>query len=91
MFQVPLLRGPGIQELETSEIPLIALSTDGPELDREPFPRDLGLLPGVEGPGLPSRFREGLRRRIPIAEGVESLNAATATAVALYAWSRGRG
>ena len=43
-------------------------------------------MPGVEGPGLPPHLREAPRRRIPIAPEVESLNAATATAIALYAW-----
>jgi tRNA G18 (ribose-2'-O)-methylase SpoU len=43
-------------------------------------------VPGVEGPGLPTHLREGARRCIPIAPGVESLNAATATAIALYVW-----
>jgi 16S rRNA (guanine527-N7)-methyltransferase len=90
VFQVPLLQGPSLQELESRHAPLIALATDGPGVDDEPFPDRFGLVPGVEGPGLPARFREGPRRRIPIAPAVESLNAATATAVALYVWSRGR-
>ena len=90
VFQVPMLLGPSVRDLESTKHPLIALSTEGPDLDAEPFPDVFGLVPGVEGPGLPDHLREGLRRRIPIAEGVESLNAATATAVALYAWSRSR-
>jgi tRNA G18 (ribose-2'-O)-methylase SpoU len=91
LFQVPLWRGPSIEEVSSTRRPLIALATDGPEIDAEPFPGRFGLLPGIEGPGLPQHLREGERRRIPIAAGVESLNAATATAVALYVWSRGRG
>ncbi len=87
LFQVPLLQGPSIKDLpgETSA-PLIALATDGPTLDAEPFPDRFGLVVGVEGPGLTDALRQGPRRRIPIAEGVESLNAATASAIALYAW-----
>lgn len=88
LFQVPLLQGPSIQELKTREVPLLALATDGPELGAEGFPPRFGLVPGVEGPGLPAHLREGTRRRIPIAEGVESLNAATATAIALYVWKQ---
>ena len=91
LFQIPLLQGPSLQDLESRHAPLIALATEGPAVDETPFPGRFGLVPGVEGPGLPPRFREGERRRIPIAPGVESLNAATATAVALYAWNRGRG
>lgn len=90
LFQVPLTLGPDLDALESRQAPLIALATDGPEIDAAPWPPRFGLVPGVEGPGLPARFRAGERRRIPIAAGVESLNAATATAVALYAWSRGR-
>lgn len=90
VFQVPMLLGPSVRDLESGTHPLIALSIEGPDLDAEPFPETFGMVPGVEGPGLPDHLRDGLRRRIPIAPGVESLNAATATAVALYAWSRSR-
>jgi 16S rRNA (guanine527-N7)-methyltransferase len=86
LFQVPLCHGPSIAELASRHVPLIALDTDGPGLAAEPFPERFGLVPGVEGPGLPARLREGPRRRIPIAPEVESLNAATATAIALYAY-----
>jgi 16S rRNA (guanine527-N7)-methyltransferase len=91
LFQVPLLHGPSLADLLSRRAPLIALATDGDDVAGELFPARFGLVPGVEGPGLPSRFRDGPRRRIPIAPGVESLNAATATAVALYVWSQGRG
>ena len=90
VFQVPMLQGPSVRDLHSTTQPLIALSTEGPELGSEPFPECFGLVPGVEGPGLPDHLREGLRRRIAMAPNVESLNAATATAVALYAWSRER-
>ena len=90
LFQVPLHEGPSIQELASRQVPLIALDNSGPELDESPFPSRFGLVVGVEGPGLPERLRLGQRRRIPIASAVESLNAATAAAVALYAWSRQR-
>ncbi len=88
LFQVPLYQGPSIHELSARQAPLIALENSGPELDQSPFPSRFGLVVGVEGPGLPERLRQGQRRRIPIAPAVESLNAATAAAVALYAWSR---
>ncbi len=91
LFQVPLLQGPSLSELSTREVPLIALATDGPTIGEEAFPERFGMVPGLEGPGLPDHLRSGPRRRIPIAPGVESLNAATATAVALYVWSQARG
>ncbi|GAC1465801.1 MAG: hypothetical protein NVSMB9_05740 [Isosphaeraceae bacterium] len=91
LFLIPLLQGPSIQELSSRSVPLIALATDGPDVASAPFPERFGLVAGVEGPGLPAHLREGANRRcIPIAPGVESLNAATATAVALYVWSRRR-
>jgi 16S rRNA (guanine527-N7)-methyltransferase len=90
LFHVPLCRGPTIHELRAVKQPLIALTTDGPDIARESFPDRFGLVPGLEGPGLPPQLREGARRCIPIAEGVESLNAAAAAAIALYVWSKGR-
>ena len=86
LFQVPVLQGPSIRDLSSQTVPIVALATDGPEIGAEPFPERFGLVPGVEGPGLPAPLREGPRRRIPIAPEVESLNAATATAIALYSW-----
>lgn len=91
LFQVPLQQGPSLNEIGSRHFPLIALATDGPGIDEAPFPETFGLVPGAEGPGLPVHLREGERRRIPIAPGVESLNAATASAIALYLWNRGRG
>ena len=86
LFQVPMLQGPSIRDLDPKHAPLIALDADGPDLDAEHWPDRFGLVPGVEGPGLPEALRRGPRRRIPMAPGVESLNAAVATAIALYAW-----
>jgi tRNA G18 (ribose-2'-O)-methylase SpoU len=91
LFQVPLRLGPHLQELQPRGAPLIALATEGPELAAEPWPERFGLVAGIEGPGLPAALRQGPRRRIPIAPGVESLNAATAAAIALYAWRQAGG
>jgi tRNA G18 (ribose-2'-O)-methylase SpoU len=91
VFQVELRQGPSIKDLRPGEVPLLALDADGPELASAPFPEQFGLVPGVEGPGLPEHLRGANTRRIPIEPGVESLNAAAATAVALYAWRVGRG
>jgi 16S rRNA (guanine527-N7)-methyltransferase len=90
LFQVPLRLGPPIHDLEVRGAPLIALATDGPELAAAPWPERFGLVAGIEGPGLPEALRQGPRRHIAMAPGVESLNAATATAIALYAWRQGR-
>ncbi len=89
-FQVPLEHGPALADLRVAGVPLIALDTSGPELSDAPFPETFGLVVGVEGPGLPQRLRQCERRRIDMQPGVESLNAATAAAIALYVWSRRR-
>jgi 16S rRNA (guanine527-N7)-methyltransferase len=89
LFQVPMRTGPSIQDLRATETPLIPLSSEGDSIDETPFPASFGLVPGVEGPGLPESLRTKGARRIPMEPGVESLNAATATAIALFAWRRG--
>ncbi len=88
LFQVPLTLGPRLSELRVANEPLISLDTAGPELSESPFPDRFGLVVGVEGPGLPAHLREGPKRRIAMQPGVESLNAAAATAIALYVSSR---
>ncbi len=87
---IRLRQGPSVAELP-EDLPIVALSAEGEELRAASFPAAFGLLAGMEGPGLPARWR---RRavRIPMAATVESLNAAAAVAVALYEWrSRGKG
>lgn len=55
------------------------------ELDPSRYPRT-ALLVGAEGPGLSSAAleRADVRARIPISAGVDSLNVATAAAIACY-------
>jgi len=86
LFQVPLCRGPSIADLGSTSATLIPLDADGDDLASAPWPERFGLVPGLEGPGLPAALRTLPRRRIPIAAGVESLNAAASVAVALYDW-----
>lgn len=90
LFQVALEQGPSLRDLRSPGVPLLALSAEGPDVAEEPFPGRFGLVAGLEGPGLPEHLRSGETRRIPMEAGVESLNAATATAVALYAWRRSK-
>jgi 16S rRNA (guanine527-N7)-methyltransferase len=68
-------------------LPLLALSSEGRDISDFEFPESFGLLVGMEGPGLPDWWKKRARA-IPIGPQVESLNAATAVAIALYAWSR---
>ena len=81
-----LLEGPSLKDLPES-LPLVALSTDGRDLSGFVFPESFGLLVGMEGPGLPEKWKKHALA-IPISHDVESLNAATAAAIALYVWSR---
>jgi tRNA G18 (ribose-2'-O)-methylase SpoU len=89
VFSAPLVQGPSLSDLPEA-LPVIALSSSGKPLGRTPFPTAFYLLTGMEGPGLPARWRDNAVS-IPMASGVESLNAAVATAIALYEWRRSLG
>ena len=84
-FRLELRRAGPLAELATVQ-PLLALSAEGTPIDQARFPSDFLLLPGSEGSGLPASLR-GQALSIPMAGGSESLNAAAATAIALYVWS----
>lgn len=86
VLQATLLCGPSLHDLPR-DLPILALSPEGADIADVVFPEHFGLLPGMEGPGLPECCRRGAVS-VPVAPGVESLNSATATAIALYLWSR---
>jgi len=88
VFHARFMQGPPIQELP-ADLPILSLSGEGLPISPESFGEAFGLLPGIEGPGLPAHLRVGAFS-IPIHPGVESLNAATAVAIALYVWNQGR-
>lgn len=85
VLRARLLEGPALHELP-EELPLVSLSVEGKDISGFHFPASFGLLPGIEGPGLPEQWRQSAVG-IPIRPDVESLNAATATAIALYVWA----
>ncbi|MEW5803423.1 MAG: 16S rRNA (guanine(527)-N(7))-methyltransferase RsmG [bacterium] len=94
VFRVNYYKGPSIQEIQSivqaaqgRGIPLITLSMEGTRISRFQFPESFILLPGTEGPGLPEELRSQALA-IPMEPGLESLNAATAAAIALYEWRR---
>lgn len=93
VFSAPLYKGPPLTGLrsfaEQSALPLVSLDRAGEPLDSFRFPESFILLPGVEGPGLPPELKIS-PVSIPIAQGVESLNAAVAASIALYEWRRGK-
>jgi tRNA G18 (ribose-2'-O)-methylase SpoU len=90
LFRVPMFEGQSIQELGGVLSRTIALSAKGEDIRTFSFPESFCLLPGIEGPGLPPDLRHLKSLSIPMERGVESLNAALATGIALYEWQRNR-
>ncbi len=85
-----LARGPSLAELAERDLPgLWALSPAGDDILTVEPPRRAGFVFGIEGPGLDRSWPPERRLSIPMAPGVESLNAAAALAVTLGIW-RGR-
>jgi len=87
VLRLQLRSGPSLEAIP-EDLALTPLSAGGTDLARYSWPSPCGLLLGTEGRGLPETWRRravGIRLR----EGVDSLNAAAAAAIALYAWSRG--
>lgn len=82
-----IVQGPSIRELSPHNVSgkLIALDMKGERLESFPWPRDIRILMGEEGPGLPDSpvFQ---RVTIPITEGAESLNATIASSIAIYSY-----
>ncbi len=84
VFKLKIFRGPSIKDLSPS-LPIIALDAEGRDIRRISFPEVFGLLPGLEGPGLPEVWK-AKAVKIPTTGLVESLNGATSVAIALYLW-----
>ncbi len=85
VLRAKLFEGPSIKKLQAA-LDIFPLSTEGRNISTFTFPERFALLPGLEGEGLPEAWRSRALA-IPIRPEVESLNAAAAVAVALYAWS----
>ena len=68
---------------ENNEMTTIILEMGGDPVSDFLFPENCMIIPGIEGPGVPETLR-GARVGIPLAEPVESLNAAIALAITLY-------
>ncbi len=88
LWKIRLEAGPALADLNVpSAIPLWALDMRGVALDAVARQPVMGLVAGLEGQGLPDNLRTRCQRTlIPMANGIESLNAAAAVAVALWAW-----
>jgi tRNA G18 (ribose-2'-O)-methylase SpoU len=94
VFAIPYARfaswPAGLHELTSSGFELLALTPDSSatSVDELRIPDDakLALLLGAEGPGLSAQaLQESRPVRIPMSNGVDSLNVAAAAAVACYA------
>lgn len=85
VFRVPLYSAPSIQNLELNNA--VGLDMDGADIADFNWPRQVYLLLGEEGQGLPTHLQ--LRRvRIPMAPSIESLNAMAAASIALFTYRR---
>ena len=83
-FALTLLRGPRWPALKTAAGPLVALDGQGTDLTAFAWPRDLRLILGEEGQGVPADL-PATRLAIPTTGAVESLNATVAASLALFA------
>ncbi|MCE9649779.1 MAG: RNA methyltransferase [Parvibaculum sp.] len=84
-FELELLRGPSWKEIGDVAGPLVALDGRGEDMASFAWPRDIRLVLGEEGLGIPSDFK-ARRLAIPTTGAVESLNATVAASLALYAY-----
>jgi tRNA G18 (ribose-2'-O)-methylase SpoU len=77
--------GPSIHDLHKSLTECFALDMDGASLNAFAWPKDLSLVVGEEGQGLPPQLQKNVLS-IPIQKGCESLNVMAATSIALYSY-----
>lgn len=92
---VPFARVATVDELfealAAADIEPIALTPRGEETIEQLPPRRRALLLGTEGPGLPDHVLERTRRvRIDMVSGMDSLNVAVTSGIALHAARRSR-
>ena len=85
---VPWTRIAALDELRTAGFTTVALTphVDATAIDDVAWPARVALLLGAEGPGLSDSWQRGadVRVRIPMAAGADSLNVATAAAIAFH-------
>jgi tRNA G18 (ribose-2'-O)-methylase SpoU len=88
-FRVPWARVTSPDEVRDRGFTLFALtpSADATPLDEIDWPGRHALMLGAEGPGLSQTWLDAadVRVRIPMRDSVDSLNVATAAAIAFYA------
>lgn len=90
VFRGRFFKGPTLCQLAASlkdlDVPVFSLDMNGRMLQSIRFPHSFLLVAGSEGKGLPGNLRQH-SIAITMHGPVESLNAATAMAIALFYWS----
>jgi RNA methyltransferase, TrmH family len=86
VFKVPMVRGPSVRDLKAADS-MVQLDLEGTDISDFKWPRNVRLLVGTEGPGVPESLR-GTKNaiRIPIKRGMDSLNAVSALSIAVYSY-----
>jgi len=87
VFHVNCVYGPSIEDLTHSTLAstIVALDVAGNDLSDFPWPKNVRILIGEEGQGLPeSGFSQ--KAAIPMMKGMHSLNAVVAASIAMYAY-----
>lgn len=82
-FELILLRGGRWEDVQRAAGPLVALDAGGADMAAFRWPRDVRLVLGEEGQGVPATLPVQ-RLSIPTTGAVESLNATVAASVALF-------
>ena len=85
VFKTNFFEGPSINNLFDPRI--VALDKNGKVFSKEDLKKDIKLLVGEEGQGIPESFK-GKKLSIPISDKVESLNVTVATSLIIYEWNK---
>ena len=85
VFKASFFTGPSISELTDPQI--VALDPGGKPFQKKDMVKNLKLLVGEEGQGVPLNFK-GPRWSIPISKKTESLNVTVAVSLLMYEWSQ---
>lgn len=81
-LRLPLQLGPSIQNISGD---ILSLDSEGTDINQFDWPKDVRLLLGEEGPGVPWTLKRS-SISIPINPKVESLNATVAASLALFSY-----
>tara|TARA_R110000868_G_scaffold18194_5_gene80614 strand:+ start:557 stop:1342 length:786 start_codon:yes stop_codon:yes gene_type:complete len=84
-MHLKMARGPSLRTLEHAAGPVVALDGTGEPMSRYKWPRDIRIVLGEEGMGVPDAL-DARRLAIDTTGQVESLNAMVAASLALHAY-----